>query len=119
MQERICPRRCFVPKKESPLCAFFLPPKLRQLWFALSLRVTRKNLVFQFRKNLNTHTARAIILEGLWLAILLHTAFNLALEKSLPAMALLLAFLGCLAFGEFRKNYSDNVSPQTPSSQDL
>ncbi|MBT3349179.1 PrsW family intramembrane metalloprotease [bacterium] len=96
----------FRTKKESPLRAFFFPPNFRQLWFAFSLRVTRKNLVFQLRKNLHDHSARAVILEGLWFAILLHAAFNFALEKSFPALAFLIAFLGMLGLWRISKKIS-------------
>ncbi len=78
---------------ESPLRAFWMPPSLGQAFDVLTLHVTREHLLFKHEKDLHGHYARAIVLEGLWLAILIHAVFNLAIEYSQPGLAFVVALL--------------------------
>ncbi len=76
---------------ESPLTVFFKPPNVEQIWHIFSLHVTREHLLFQHFKDLNGHSARAVILEGFLVALLIHGTFNFAIEKSYPEISILLA----------------------------
>jgi RsiW-degrading membrane proteinase PrsW (M82 family) len=76
---------------ESPLVVFFKPLGLKQTLEVLSLHVTREHLIFSHHKSYEGHVARAVVLEGLWLAFLLHAAFNLALVYTKPELAFVVA----------------------------
>lgn len=78
---------------ESPLWVFLKPLSWQQLGRILSLHVTREHLLFQHHISFDGHTARAVVLEGLLLAVLLHAAFNLVLEWSKPEIAFFIAIL--------------------------
>ncbi len=77
-------------KKESPLRVFWYLPKIRHLWQFFTLHVARRHLLFSHFPSLKGHTARAVLLEGLWGAILLHVLFNLTLNWSQPILAFLI-----------------------------
>lgn len=74
-------------KHESPFKGFFQFPSLKQAKYLITLHVTREHLLLQQKMTLKGHSSRAIILEGVWLAILVHYAFNLSLEYSHTTLA--------------------------------
>lgn len=78
---------------ESPLWVFLKPLKWKQMFEVLTLHVTREHLLIKNHKSYEGHSARAVVLEGLLLAVLIHTAFNLALDWSKPEFAFLVAVL--------------------------
>ena len=78
---------------ESPLRVFLSPPSLKQLREILTLHVTRHHLLFQHEKDLHGHSARAVVLEGLWLAAILHGLFNLGLTYTAPGVSIVGALL--------------------------
>lgn len=76
---------------ESPLTVFFKPLDLNQILQVLSLHVTRQHLIVYHHKSYEGHSARAVVLEGTFLVILIHGVFNLALDWSKPEIAFLIA----------------------------
>jgi len=78
---------------ESPLTVFFKPLKMKQILEVLSLHVTREHLLILHHKSYEGHSARAVVLEGLFLAVIIHTVFNLTLDWSKPEFAFLIAML--------------------------
>lgn len=92
-------------KNESPLRVFFIPPHWRQLWYILTLHVTREHLILHRRvSNVSHHAARTVICEGIFVSILLHSLFNGALEFSKPLIAFAIAFLGMIYLGRYSQN---------------
>ncbi|NCP66796.1 PrsW family intramembrane metalloprotease [bacterium] len=78
---------------ESPLSVFFKPLQKKQILEVLSLHVTREHLIVSHHKSYEGHSARAVVLEGLLLAVITHALFNLALDWSKPEVAFLIAML--------------------------
>lgn len=78
---------------ESPLWVFLKPLRLRQIKEVLSLHVTREHLIFNHHESYEGHSARAVVLEGFLVAIIIHSLFNLALTYSKPELAFLVAML--------------------------
>ncbi len=81
-------------EKESPLRAFGALPSWSQLGQILTLHVSRKHLLFGKEISLSGHMARAIILEGLLVVIIIHILFNYALVLSYPQYSFLIALVG-------------------------
>ncbi|MDH3324273.1 MAG: PrsW family glutamic-type intramembrane protease [Candidatus Peregrinibacteria bacterium] len=90
-------------KKESPLRVFFVPPNIKQLFRILTLHVSRKHLLFGKEKTLTGHLARAVIMEGFLVAVLIHTAFNLAIKYSHPQISFFIAIFGLYFLGQKSK----------------
>jgi len=78
---------------ESPLTVFFKALSLQQILQVISLHVTREHLLLKHHKSYEGHSARAVVLEGLLLAVVIHLVFNLVLEWSKPEFAFLIALL--------------------------
>ncbi len=76
---------------QSPLGAFFYPPTIKGLWSILTLHATRTHFLFDNNGKVEKHLARTIILEGFWLAMLIHMAFNGAIEATRPEISFLIA----------------------------
>ena len=78
---------------ESPLRVFLKGTSFKQLVEILTLHVMRNHILFKHEKDLKGHSARTVVLEGLWLAFLIHAAFNLVLTYSKPELAFFIALL--------------------------
>ena len=100
---------------ESPLSVFFKPLSLQQFLQILSLHVTREHLIISHHKSYDGHSARAVVLEGLLLAVLIHAAFNIALDWSKPELAFLIAMLAMW----FLRRKVDKVSHAQNFDKDL
>jgi RsiW-degrading membrane proteinase PrsW (M82 family) len=81
-------------KNESPLLVLLAPFQLKQLWTAFSLHNARKHLIFKMNNSLLGHSARTVILEGFWLAIIIHIIFNMALDKNQSWIAIFIVLFG-------------------------
>lgn len=76
---------------ESPLLVFLKPLSWKQLGRTLSLHVTREHLLFGHHTSLEGHSARAVVLEGFVVAVLIHAAFNYSLDYTTPEVAFVVA----------------------------
>jgi len=81
-------------KNESPLTALLVPTCSRQIWETFTLHIVRGHLLFGVRSSLRGHAARAVVLEGAWLAVIVHTVFNAALVYNHAEISLLVALGG-------------------------
>ncbi len=81
-------------KKESPLNFLLVPMKIEALWQILSLQVFRYNFLWNKVSALFVYSSRTVILEGLYLAFLLHVIFNIAIDYSLPIISFMVALGG-------------------------
>ena len=75
----------------SPLATFLLPPRLDQIFFALTLHVARRHFLLQNNFSVREHFARAVIFEGFFVAIIFHSIFNFAIEKNFFALSFFIA----------------------------
>ena len=91
---------------ESPLSVFFKRLRWKQFLEVITLHVTREHLLIKHHRSYEGHSARAVVLEGLLLAVIVHAAFNLALDWSKPEIAFLIALL----FMWFLRRKVDRVS---------
>jgi RsiW-degrading membrane proteinase PrsW (M82 family) len=83
-------------QKESPWKVFFVLPSGKQFLHIITFHVAREHLLFQFQKTLTGHFARAVLLEGFFLAILVHLVFNLCLKYTITTVPFVLSMGGMI-----------------------
>lgn len=90
----------------------------RPLWQVivrvLSLHITRQHLVFAHNATPNGHLPGEVVLEGLWLVLVVHTLYNVALVQGYIATALIvLCILSVVVLRRMR--FSSSPAPTVSS----